>query len=125
MAAMRQMPQHMAASRQGAWQIGVGNTLRGKTLGICGYGRIGSVVAGYGKAFGHERAGLGARQRRSRARSADGYAAAASKAAFFETCDVLSLHLRLVDATRGIVTRRRPGAHEADRAARQHQPRAD
>jgi D-3-phosphoglycerate dehydrogenase / 2-oxoglutarate reductase len=52
LAAMRQIPQQMAALKEGKWQIGVGNTLRGKTLGIYGYGRIGSVVAGYGKAFG-------------------------------------------------------------------------
>ena len=52
LAAMRQIPQQMAALKAGKWQIGVGNTLRGKTLGIYGYGRIGSVVAGYGKAFG-------------------------------------------------------------------------
>ena len=52
LAAMRQIPQQMAALRAGKWQIGVGSTLRGKTLGIYGYGRIGSVVAGYGKAFG-------------------------------------------------------------------------
>ena len=52
LAAMRQLPQQMAALKTGKWQIGVGNDLRGKTLGIYGYGRIGSVVAGYGKAFG-------------------------------------------------------------------------
>ena len=52
LAAMRQVPQQMAALKAGRWQIGVGNSLRGKTLGIYGYGRIGSVVAGYGKAFG-------------------------------------------------------------------------
>ena len=49
---MRQIPQQMAALKAGNWQIGVGTTLRGKTLGIYGYGRIGAVVAGYGKAFG-------------------------------------------------------------------------
>ena len=52
LAAMRQIPQQASALKEGKWQIGVGNTLRGKTLGIYGYGRIGSVVAGYGKAFG-------------------------------------------------------------------------
>ena len=52
LAAMRQIPQQMAALKAGKWQIGVGNTLREKTLGIYGYGRIGSAVAGYGKAFG-------------------------------------------------------------------------
>src|SRR5206468_9290938 len=52
LAAMRQIPQQMAALKSGHWQIGVGHTLRGKTLGIYGYGRIGAVVAGYGRAFG-------------------------------------------------------------------------
>lgn len=103
LAAMRQIPQQMAALRAGRWQIGVGDGLRGKTLGIYGYGRIGAVVAGYGKAFGMNvlvwaRPGSLARAQ------ADGYATASGKAAFFEECDVVSLHLRLVDATRGIVT---------------------
>ena len=52
LAAMRQVPRQVAAMKDGRWQIGVGYTLRGKTLGIYGYGRIGSVVAGYGRAFG-------------------------------------------------------------------------
>ena len=52
LAAMRAIPQQMAALKAGKWQIGVGHTVRGKTLGIYGYGRIGAVVAGYGKAFG-------------------------------------------------------------------------
>ena len=77
--------------------------MRGKTLGIYGYGRIGSVVAGYGKAFGLDVQVWARDASRARARD-DGYAAAASKAAFFETCDIVSLHMRLVDATRGIVT---------------------
>src|SRR5438105_3213031 len=55
LAAMRQIPQQMAALKSGRWQMGVGQTLREKTLGIYGYGRIGSVVAGYGKAFGMNR----------------------------------------------------------------------
>jgi len=81
----------------------VGDTLRGKTLGIYGYGRIGSAVAGYGKAFGMKVLAWSNEQARERAR-ADGYAAARSKEAFFEECDVISLHLRLYSATRGIVT---------------------
>ena len=60
LAATRQIPQQMASLKAGTWQIGVGTTLRHKTLGIYGYGRIGSVVAGYGKALWHERAGMGA-----------------------------------------------------------------
>jgi len=102
LAAMRQIPQQMAALRAGKWQIGVGSTLRGKTLGVFGYGRIGAVVAGYGKAFGM-RVMVWAREA-SRARAqADGYALARSKEAFFEECDVISLHMRLVESTRGIV----------------------
>src|SRR6266481_6416580 len=93
----------MASLKAGNWQIGVGHTLRGKTLGIYGYGRIGAVVAGYGKAFGMEVLVWAREPALAKAR-ADGYATASSKAAFFEQCDVLSLHMRLVDATRGIVT---------------------
>src|SRR6202165_5859938 len=103
LAAMREIPQQMASLKAGNWQIGVGHTLRGKTLGIYGYGRIGAVVAGYGKAFGMEVLVWAREPALARAR-ADGYATAASKAEFFEQCDVLSLHMRLVDATRGIVT---------------------
>ena len=103
LAAMRQIPQQMGALKAGKWQIGVGNTLRDKTLGIYGYGRIGSVVAGYGKAFGMKVLVWAREASLARARQ-DGYAAARSKEAFFKTCDVVSLHMRLVDATRGIVT---------------------
>src|SRR6202165_992363 len=102
LAAMRQIPQQMASLKAGNWQIGVGHTLRGKTLGIYGYGRIGAVVAGYGKAFGMEVLVWAREPALARAR-ADGYAVAANKDEFFETCDVLSLHMRLVEATRGIV----------------------
>ena len=102
-AAMRQIPQQMAALKAGKWQIGVGTGLRGRTLGIFGYGRIGGVVAGYGKAFGMKVIVWGRESSLATAR-ADGYAAARSKEAFFAECDVISLHMRLVDATRGIVT---------------------
>jgi D-3-phosphoglycerate dehydrogenase / 2-oxoglutarate reductase len=103
LAAMRQIPQQMASLKAGNWQIGVGTTLRGKTLGIYGYGRIGATVAGYGKAFGMNTL-VWAREATLLKARADGYATAASKAAFFEASDVLSLHMRLVDATRCIVT---------------------
>jgi D-3-phosphoglycerate dehydrogenase len=89
--------------KAGKWQIGVGNTLRGKTLGIFGFGRIGSVVAGYGKAFGMNVL-VWARDASLRRARDEGYLAADSKADFFGRCDVLSLHMRLTDATRGIVT---------------------
>jgi len=103
LAAMRQIPQQMAALRAGKWQSGVGHTLRGKVLGIHGYGRIGSVVAGYGRAFGM-RTLVWAREAARAKAQADGHAVAASKEAFYAAADVISLHMRLVDATRGIVT---------------------
>jgi D-3-phosphoglycerate dehydrogenase len=103
LAAMRQLPQQVAALEQGTWQVGVGHTLRGKTLGVYGYGRIGSVVAGYGKAFGMNVWVWARESSRERARE-DGYTVAPSKDALFSECDVISLHLRLVDATRAIVT---------------------
>jgi len=103
LAAMRQLPLQMAALQAGKWQVGVGSTLRGKTLGIYGYGRIGSAVAGYGRAFGMN-VSIWAREASLARARADGYSAARSKDAFFEQCDVISLHMRLVDATRGIVT---------------------
>ena len=114
LAAVREIPQNVATLKAGIWQIGVGQTLRGKTLGIFGYGRIGATVAGYGKAFGMKVLVWAREESRARAR-ADGYEAAESKAAFFERADVLSLHMRLVQATRGIVSyddlkRMRPSA---------------
>ena len=103
LAAMRRIPQEAAALKAGRWQSGVGDTLRGKTLGIYGYGRIGSVVAGYGRAFGMNVRVWSSEDSRRRA-AGDGYSPAATAAELFEASDVLSLHLRLVDATRGIVT---------------------
>jgi D-3-phosphoglycerate dehydrogenase len=103
LAATRQIPQQVAALKAGNWQIGVGYTLREKTLGIYGYGRIGSVVAGWGKAFGM-RVVVWARAASRAKAQADGYTAARGKESFFEECDVVSLHMRLVDSTRGIVT---------------------
>ncbi len=103
LAAMRQIPQQMAALQSGQWQIGVGHTLRHKTLGIHGYGRIGSAVADYGRAFGMEILVWAREATRARA-LADGHAVAPSRQAFYEQADIVSLHMRLVDATRGIVT---------------------
>jgi D-3-phosphoglycerate dehydrogenase len=103
LAAMRQIPQQMTALKAGKWQIGVGSSLRGKTLGIFGYGRIGGAVANYGKAFGMNVV-VWAREASLAKARADGYATARSKEAFFEACDIITLHMRLVDATRGIVT---------------------
>ena len=103
LAAMRRIPQEMAALKAGRWQSTVGMGMRGKTLGIFGYGRIGSTVAGYGKAFGMKVLVWGREASLARAR-ADGYAAAPNRQAFFEQSDIVSLHLRYMDATKGIVT---------------------
>ena len=102
LAALREIPQQMAALKAGKWQLGVGTTLRGKHLGVYGYGRIGEVVAGYGRAFAMK-VQVWAREPARRKAEADGYVAARSKEAFFEECDVITLHMRLVEATRGIV----------------------
>jgi D-3-phosphoglycerate dehydrogenase len=103
MSAFRQIPQQMASLKAGRWQTAVGSNLRNKTLGIYGYGRIGSVVASYGKAFGMNVV-VWARPNSLLRAKAEGHLVAPSKNAFFERADVLSLHMRLVDATRGIVT---------------------
>jgi D-3-phosphoglycerate dehydrogenase / 2-oxoglutarate reductase len=103
LAALRQIPQQAASLKAGRWQSGVGSTLRDKTLGIYGYGRIGSVVASYGKAFGMRVLAWARPDSLARAR-ADGHEVAGSKEEFLAACDVISLHMRLVPATRGIVT---------------------
>ena len=102
--AMRRIPQEAAALKAGKWQAyPMGSGLRGKTLGILGYGKIGAVVAGYGKAFGMNVIAWGRPTTLDTAR-ADGFAAAKSREAFYEESDVVSLHLRLSPETRGIVT---------------------
>lgn len=103
LAAMRQLPQQVASLKAGHWQCGVGHTVRGMTLGIYGWGRIGLAVAECGRAFGMNVQVWAREASRARAR-AEGWAVAPSKEAFFETSDVLSLHMRLVEGTRGIVT---------------------
>lgn len=105
LAAMRQIPQQMAALKAGKWQIGVGSSLRGKTLGIYGYGRIGKVVAGYARSFGMKVL-VWAREATLAGARAEGFDTARSREAFFAECDIISLHMRLLDATRGIVTAR-------------------
>jgi D-3-phosphoglycerate dehydrogenase len=103
LAAARRLPQQVAALKAGTWQIGVGHSLRGKTLGIYGYGRIGAAVAFYGRAFGMKILIWSSPGSLERAR-ADGLPVAADREAFFRQSDVVSLHLRLFPATRGIVT---------------------
>jgi D-3-phosphoglycerate dehydrogenase len=114
MAAMRRLPQYIGNLKHGAWQqsglksagmppnFGIGLVLKGKTLGLWGYGKIGQIVAGYGRAFGMEVVVWGREGSRARAR-ADGLQTADSREQFFERCDVVSVHLRLNDETRGIV----------------------
>jgi D-3-phosphoglycerate dehydrogenase len=104
LAAFRRIPQEMAALKAGQWQTSrVGIGLRGKTLGIWGYGKIGAVVAGYGKAFGMNVVAWGRETTLAKA-LADGVAVATGKEAFLEQSDVVSLHVRLIDATRGMMT---------------------
>jgi D-3-phosphoglycerate dehydrogenase len=114
MASMRRLPQYISTLKHGGWQqsgmksasmppnFGLGMVLRGKTLGIWGYGRIGQLVAGYGKAFGMNVL-VWARQTSYDKIIADGHQAAASREQLFSQSDVLSLHLRLNDETTGIV----------------------
>lgn len=102
-AAARQIPQQMASLKSGRWQCGVGTTLRGKVLGIYGYGRIGRAVAEYSLAIGMEVL-IWAREASCDRARADGWTVAKSKAQFFSASDVLSLHMRLVESTRHIVT---------------------
>ncbi|GKQ56713.1 D-2-hydroxyacid dehydrogenase family protein [Sphaerotilus sulfidivorans] len=115
MASMRRLPQYIGNLKHGAWQqsglkagsmppnFGLGMTLSGRTLGLWGYGRIGRLVGGYGRAFGMKVQVWGSEASRQRA-VADGFEAAASREAFFTDADVLSLHLRLTPETRGLVT---------------------
>lgn len=103
LAAARHIPAQVASLKAGHWIAGVGRTLRGKTLGIYGWGRIGEVVAEYGRAFGMDVIVWAREASREQARS-QSWSVAHSKDAFFASCDVLSLHMRLVPATRGIVT---------------------
>jgi D-3-phosphoglycerate dehydrogenase len=103
LAAVRQIPQQMASLQSGRWQAGVGSTLRSKALGVYGYGRIGRVVAGYGEAFGMNVQVWGSESSRARAVD-DDVRVPDTREEFFATSDVLTVHLRLVDATRGIVT---------------------
>ena len=115
MSAMRRLPQYIGNLKHGAWQqsglkssampvnFGLGTTLQGRTLGIWGYGRIGQLVAGYGRAFGMRVLIWGRAPSRERA-VLDGYEVTSSREELFEQCDVLSLHLRLCEETTGVIT---------------------
>jgi D-3-phosphoglycerate dehydrogenase len=101
-AAMRRIPQEMARLKSGGWQGTLGTGLRGRALGVFGYGTIGKQVAGFGKAFGMKVL-VWSREKGLSAARADGYDAARSQLALFEEADVVSLHIRLTPETRGIV----------------------
>ncbi|MBC7603125.1 MAG: D-2-hydroxyacid dehydrogenase family protein [Ramlibacter sp.] len=115
MASMRRLPQYIATLKHGGWQqsgmksaamppnFGLGMVLKGRTLGVWGYGKVGQLVAGYGKAFGMQVMVWGSLASRERA-VADGLQAATSREELFAESDVLSLHLRLSEETTGIVT---------------------
>jgi D-3-phosphoglycerate dehydrogenase len=103
LSAMREIPQQMASLKAGQWQMNVGNSVRGKTLGIFGYGRIGRAVADLGLAFGMNILVWASENSRKRAQE-DGFKTALSQQSFFQECDIVSLHMRLYRSTRGIVT---------------------
>ena len=107
MASSRHLHAYSAELKRGSWQsaagLGLGRVVRGRTLGIWGYGRIGTLVAGFGRAFGMNVMIWGSESSRGRA-VADGLLAAQSQEEFFSQADVISVHLRLVEATVGIVT---------------------
>lgn len=103
LASMRQIPQQMASLQSGHWQMGVGKTIQGRTLGLYGYGRIAKAVAGYAKAFGVNVVWWGSEEGRACA-TADGHTVSSSRAAFFSEPDVVSIHVRLKPETRGIIT---------------------
>ncbi|MEC8294816.1 MAG: D-2-hydroxyacid dehydrogenase family protein [Pseudomonadota bacterium] len=103
MAGMRDLPAQMASTKAGTWQVGVGKTLRGRRLGLYGYGRIAKTVAGYAAAFGMQVQWWASEAGRARA-AVDGAAVAESRAAFFASSDVVSVHVRLKPETRGIIT---------------------
>ncbi len=103
LASYRQIPQQVTSIQRGDWQMGVGRTLRGRTLGLYGYGRIGGAVAGYAKAIGMNVQWWSSEEGRARA-TADGGVVPNSREAFFATSDIVSLHVRLKPTTRGLIT---------------------
>jgi D-3-phosphoglycerate dehydrogenase len=104
LSALRHTPQEVTALRAGKWQSTLGVEIKDKTLGIYAYGKIGSIVAAVGKAFGARVVCWGREGSTGRARAA-GFEVAPSRGAFFAEADILSLHLPLNKETRGIVTR--------------------
>lgn len=103
LASYRQIPQQVTSVKAGQWQSGVGRTLRGRTLGLYGYGRIARAVAAYAKAMGLKVQWWGSEAGRARAAAA-GETVAVSREAFFKEADIVSLHVRLKPETRGLIT---------------------
>lgn len=111
MAVTRKIPQYASNLINGRWQTvslstahnTLGTVLKGRTLGIWGYGKIGRLVAAYARAFGMQVVVWGSDTSRADA-VADGLMAAVSREGFFADCDIISMHLRVTDATRAIVT---------------------
>jgi D-3-phosphoglycerate dehydrogenase / 2-oxoglutarate reductase len=99
---LRHIPQEVQRFKAGQWQTTIGTTVVGKTLGIYAYGRIGSIVAKVGRAFGMRVVCWGREGSTAKAR-ADGFEVAASREAFFAEADIVSLHIPLNKETRGIV----------------------
>lgn len=113
LAALKNIPSQVASLRAGQWQTAVGKTLRGRTLGLYGYGRIAQAVAGYARAFGMRVVWWASEEGRVRA-AADGAAVAESRHDFFAGADVVSVHVRLKPATRGLITGEDLGAMRPD-----------
>ncbi len=103
LAAARQLPEQFASVKAGRWQAGVGRTLRGRKLGLYGYGRIAKAVAGYARAFGMDVVWWGSKAGRARA-EADGQSVAASREEFFADPDFISIQVRLKPETKGLIT---------------------
>jgi len=112
LASARQIPAQVASTRAGNWQMGVGKTLRGRTLGLYGYGRIAKAVAGYAKAIGMKIQWWSSEAGRARATD-DGVILAESREAFFATSDFVSVHVRLKPDTKGIITAADLGAMQS------------
>ena len=99
---VRKIPQAIASMKEGKWQTNIGSTINGKTLGIWGYGKIGQRIAQYAKVFGAKVMVWGSEASQNKA-VADGFQKSNSKKEFFETADIITLHLRLNENTFGIV----------------------
>ncbi len=99
---IRRIPQAIEGMKNGHWQVNIGSTVHGKTIGIWGYGKIGQRIAQYAHVFGARVLVWGSEESRQKA-VRDGFERAESREAFFKTADIITLHLRLAESTYGIV----------------------